>query len=185
MILSVRMRTLALCLFVLSLLTPFGCKSADGQGSGQNGAGVSGPLTMLPKYQSRAPSTCVKVTSPPSAAVAAVLVQCAMEADTMFGVGLVQDENLEIGKPRPFVYATDAEMPGIDLDAKVYPLQGSYSAYMCKTITTQTPAGRNCTRMVYPTSTGWCYKTSFGDWKCRLVGQAGQMQMGQPPPTAF
>jgi len=117
--------------------------------------------------------------------VAAVLVQCSMEADTMFGVGLVQDENLELGKPRPFVYATDAEMPGIDLDAKVYPVQGSYSAYMCKTITTQTPAGKNCTKMVYANSTGWCYKTSFGDWKCRLVGQAGQMVMGQAPPTTF
>jgi hypothetical protein len=108
-----------------------------------------------------------------------------MEADTMFGVGLVQDVKPEVGKPRPFVYATDAEMPGIDLDAKVYPLQGSYSAYMCKTITTQTPAGRNCNKMVYAEANGWCYKTSFGDWKCRMVGQGGQMLQGQPPPTSF
>jgi len=184
-ILTRNMRPVALSLFVLTLLTPFGCKSAGGEGAGQTGAGISGPLTMLPKYQSRAPRTCAKVTSPPSAAVAAVLVQCSMEADTMFGVGLVQDVKPEVGTPRPFVYATDAEMPGIDLDAQVYPLQGSYSSYMCKTITTQTPSGQNCIKMVYAASVGWCYKTSFGDWKCRMVGQSGQMLQGQPPPTTF
>jgi hypothetical protein len=31
------------------------------------------------------------------------------------------------------VYATDAEMPGVDLDAKVEPLRGSCAAYMGKT----------------------------------------------------
>jgi hypothetical protein len=185
MFLSLQTRNLALGVFVLTLLSSFGCRNAGGEGAGQSGAGISGPLVMLPQYQSRAPRTCSKVTSPPSADVAAVLVQCTMEADSLFGVGLVQDVKPEIGKPRPFVYATDAEMPGIDLDAKVYPLQGSYSAYLCKTITNQTPAGQNCIKTVYAASIGWCYKTSFGDWKCRLQGQAGQMLMGQPPPTTF
>ncbi|MGD0733168.1 MAG: hypothetical protein ABR956_18030 [Terracidiphilus sp.] len=182
--LSFQTRKLALGVLVLTLLAPLDSKRAGGEGAGQS-AGLSGPLVMLPQYQSRAPRTCAKVTSPPTAAVAAVLIQCSMEADTMFGVGLVQDVKPEVGKPRPFVYATDAEMPGIDLDAKVYPLQGSYSAYMCKTITTQTPAGRNCNKMVYAEANGWCYKTSFGDWKCRMVGQGGQMLQGQPPPTSF
>jgi hypothetical protein len=181
MIVSLRMRPMALSVFVVLLATSFGCIRTYGQ----SGAGISGPLTMLPQYKSRAPRTCSKVMSPPSASVAALLVQCTMDADSLMGVGLVQDVKPEVGKPRPFVYATDAEMPGIDLDAKVYPLQGSYSAYLCKTITTQTPEGRNCTKMVYPSSTGWCYKTSFGDYRCRMQGQAGQMLMGQPPPTTF
>jgi hypothetical protein len=178
-------RNLVFGVFALTLISSFGCRNAGGEGAGQSGAGISGPLVILPQYQSRAPRTCAKVTSPPSAAVADVLVQCSMEADGLFGVGLVQDVKAEVGKPRPFVYATDAEMPGIDLDAKVYPLQGSYSAYMCKTITTQTPAGKNCTEMVYAAAIGWCYKTSFGDWKCRMVGQGGQMLQGQPQPTTF
>jgi hypothetical protein len=185
MTLPIKARNMVVCFLVFSALLYLGCKSAGGEGAGQTGAGISGPLTMLAKYGSRAPRTCSKVTSPPSAAQAAVLAQCSMEADTLFGVGLLQDVKPEIGKPRPFVYATDAEMPGIDLDAKVYPLQGSYSAYMCKTITNQTPAGQNCIKTVYAASTGWCYKTSFGDWKCRLQGQAGQMLQGQPPPTTY
>jgi len=185
MILFKKMRLVALCLFALTLLTPFGCRSAGGEGADSSGAGISGPLTMLPQYQSRAPRTCAKVTSPPSAAQAAVLVQCTMEADSAFGVGLVQDVKPEIGKSRPFVYWTDAGLPGIDLEARVYPLEGSYTAYLCRTINNMSPAGKNCTKVVYSTSTGWCYKTSFGDWKCRMQGAAQQTEMGQPAHTTF
>jgi hypothetical protein len=185
MILSNRMRTIALSLFFLTLLTPLGCKSAEGEGAGQSGAGISGPLTMLPQYGSRAPRTCAKVTSPPSVAQAAVLVQCSMEADSAFGVGLVQDVKPEIGKSRKFVYASDAGMPSIDLDAQVYPLEGTYSAYLCRYINNMSPAGANCTKTVFSASIGWCYKTSFGDWRCRMQGQTMQMVMGQPAPTSF
>jgi hypothetical protein len=178
-------RSVALCFFALSLLMPIACKSAGGEGTTSGAAGISGPLTMLPQYQSRAPRTCAKVTSPPSVAAAAVLVQCSMEADTDFGVGLVQDVKIEIGKPRPFVYNTDAGLPGIDLDAQVYPLQGDYNAYLCRTINNMSPAGANCMKTVMTSAQGWCYKTSFGDYKCRMQGGASQMIAGQPAPTTF
>jgi hypothetical protein len=183
-VLSNPMRPVALGLFAVTLLTPFGCKSAGGEGAGQSGAGISGPLTMLPQYQSRAPRKCSKVTSPPSVAVATMLVQCTMEADSLFGVGLIQDVQLEIGVPRPFVYQTDAGFPGIDLNAKVYPLRGSYTGYLCKTINNQNPQGKSCVVSAVPEADGWCYKTSFGDWKCRMQGLVPKMVAG-PPPTAF
>ncbi|MGD0630062.1 MAG: hypothetical protein ABR987_11945, partial [Terracidiphilus sp.] len=110
---SNHMRTAALCCFVLTLLTPFGCKSADGEG--QSGAAISGPLTMLSEYDARAPRTCTKVTSPPSAAQAAVMVQCTMDAVSYTGLGLIQDVKLEMGSSRAFVYYTDAGLAGIDL----------------------------------------------------------------------
>lgn len=182
---SHRMRLAAFCFFVLTLLTPFACKTAGGEGAGQSGAGISGPLAMLPQYQSRAPRTCAKVTSPPSVAQAAVLVQCTMEADSAFGVSLIQDPKPEIGKSRKFVYASDAGLPGIDLDAKVYPLQGTYTAYLCRTVNNMSPAGANCIKTVFPASNGWCYKTSFGEWRCRMQGTAPQTLMGQSAPTTF
>jgi hypothetical protein len=179
-----QLRPLALCTLVLTFLLPLACKSADGAGAGQSGAAISGPLTMLPQYQSRAPRICSKVKSPPSEAVAAVLVQCTMEADSLFGVGLVQDVKLEIGKSRKFVYQTDAGLTGIDLNAPVYPLQGSYTSYLCKTITNQTPAGKNCIKSVVPAASGWCYRNSFGDWMCRMQGAPPKMEAAGPP-TAF
>ncbi len=180
---SNRMRLVAYCLFVVTLSTPFGCKSAEG--AGQSAAGVSGPLSTLPQYGSRAPRTCAKVTSPPSVGLAAVLVQCSMETDSAFGVGLVQDVKIDMGKSRKFVYQTDAGLPGIDLDAMVYPLEGNYSAYLCRTINNMSPAGANCIKTLMTNAVGWCYKTSFGDYKCRMQGGASQMVMGQPAPIAF
>jgi hypothetical protein len=185
MISTKTMRPVALCFFAFTLFAPLGCKSAGGEGTTGSAAGISGPLTMLPQYQSRAPRTCAKVTSPPSIAAASVLVQCSMEADTDFGVGLVEDLKIEMGKPRPFVYNTDAGLPGIDLTAQVYPLQGDYTAYLCRTINNMSPAGANCMKTVMTSAQGWCYKTSFGDYKCRMQGGASQMIPGQPAPTTF
>ena len=106
------------------------------------------------------------------------------QTDSLFGVGLIQDIKLEIGKSRSFVYQTDAGLTGIDLDAPVYPLQGSYTSYLCKTITTQTPAGKNCVKSVVPEASGWCYRNSFGDWKCRMQGAPPKMEAAGSP-TAF
>ena len=175
-------RTIAVCLFALTFFLPLGCNSSSGQGSGST---VSGALIMLPDYQARAPRTCSPVTSPPSVATAQVLVQCSMDGLASTFLGLVQDVKLQIGKSRPFVYETDAGMPGIDLTAQVYPLQGSYTAYMCRPINNMSPAGRSCIKSVVPAAQGWCYKTSFGDYKCRMNGNPPKMEQGMPAPQTF
>jgi len=136
---------------------------------------------MLPDYQSRAPRKCSAVTSPPSVAQAAVMVQCSMDATSAFGVGLVQDVNIEMGKARPFVYSSDAGLSGIDLDAKVYPLRGSYTSYLCNKISNMSVAGQSCMKSPVPMAVGWCWKTSFGDYKCKLQGAPG----GSLPASSF
>lgn len=171
MVLSRNMHTAAFCLFAFTLLTPLGCKGAGGEGAGQSGAGISGPLTMLPEYNTRAPRTCTKVTSPPSAAQAAVLVQCTMESVSPFGVGLFQDIKLEMGTSRAFVYYSDAGLAGIDLNAKVYPLRGSYTGYLCTLSSASlNPGGQNCLKSTVTAAQGWCWKSSFGDYACKLQG---------------
>lgn len=161
----------AVCLFAITLLTPFGCKSAA---AGAGGADISGPLTMLPEYNTRAPRTCSKVTSPPSAAQAAVLVQCSMDSVSAFGVGLFQDVKLEMGSSRPFVYYSDAGLAGIDLNAQVYPLRGSYNGYLCTLSSASlNPNGQNCIMSAVPKAVGWCWKSSFGDWACKMQGAPG------------
>jgi len=175
---------LALCIVALTLLSLTGCNSAGGQGSG-SGSSISGPLTMLPDYQARAPRTCASVTSPPSVSQATVMVQCSMDALTDTGLGLVQDVKLQIGKPRPFAEWTDAGMPGIDLTATVYPLQGGYTGYFCRIINNMAPAGQSCIKSVVPVAQGWCYKTSFGEYKCRMQGGAPKMEQGMPAPQTF
>ena len=175
-----RMYPLAFSFFALTLFTTFGCKSAGGQ----SGAGISGPLTMLPDYNARAPRTCSKVTSPPSAALAAILVQCAMDAQSYTGLGLIQDVKLEMGSSRPFVYYTDAGLAGIDLNAKVYELRGSYTSYFCSLVSASLNGpGKNCIKSAVPKAQGWCWKTTFGDWSCKLQGGAPDMVNGPGPKT--
>jgi len=175
---------LALCLVAFTLFAPLGCNSAGGQGSG-SGSSLSGPLTMLPDYQARAPRTCATLTSPPSASQATVMVQCSMDALTDTGLGLIQDVKLQVGKSRPFVYWTDAGLAGIDLTATVYPLQGSYTGYFCRLISNMAPAGQSCIKSAVPAAQGWCWKTSFGDYKCKMQGGAPKMEQGMPAPQAF
>jgi hypothetical protein len=175
---------MACCLLAVAMLTPLGCKSAGGEGAGQTGAGISGPLTMLSDYDARAPRTCAKVMNPPSAAQAAVMVQCTMDGLSATGLGLVQDVKLEIGSSRPFVYWTDAGLAGIDLKAQVYPLRGSYTGYFCTTVgASLQPAGHNCIVSAVPVAQGWCWKTSFGDWNCKMQGGAPNMVNGAGPKT--
>ncbi len=179
-----KMRLWAPGFFALTLLTPLGCKDAGGQGAGQGSGGISGPLTMLPQYGSRAPRTCSAVKSAPSGAQAAVLVQCTMDGDSATGLGLIQDVKLEMGSTRPFVYWTDAGLDGIDMTAKVYDLRGSYTGYFCTLISASMNApGQNCMKSAVPVAKGWCWKTSFGDWKCKMQGGAPDTVIAGPPQT--
>ena len=184
MVWSIRLRRVAFCLLVLLFLTPFGCKSADGEGGGQSGTDISGPLIMLPEYDARAPRICSKVTKAPSAVQAAVLVQCTMDAVSATGLGLIQDVRLEMGSSRAFVYYSDAGFAGIDLNAKVYDLRGSYTSYFCSLVASSLNGpGKNCIKSAVPAAQGWCWKTTFGDWKCKMQGGAPSMVNGPGPKT--
>ena len=177
-------RPVELCFSVLTLLTPIACKSAGGEGTTGSAASISGPLTMKPEYDARAPRTCAKVMNPPSAAQAAVMVQCAMDGLGPTGLQLTQDVVLEMGAPRRFVYNTDAGLAGIDVNAPVYPLRGSFTGYFCsKWGGSLVPIGHNCVVSAVPTAQGWCWKTSFGDWSCKMQGGAPKMTAGPGPKT--
>jgi hypothetical protein len=104
-----------------------------------------------------------------------------MDASSAFGVGLVQDVKIEMGKARPFVYSSDAGLSGIDLNAQVIPLRGSYTAYLCNTISNMAPVGHSCIKSPVPMAVGACWKTSFGDYKCKLQGAPG----GSLPKSEF
>jgi len=184
--LSARTINLALCLFTFTLLAALGCASAGGQ----TGAGSKlspGPPVIIPEYEGREPRKCASMTKPPSVSEATVMVQCTMDARSPFGLGLVQDVKIEMGASRPFVYNSDAGLSGIDLKAQVYPLRGSYTGYLCQHISNMAPAGQSCTTSEVSEAVGWCWKTSFGDYKCKLQGApGGSLKMGKgAAPTTY
>jgi hypothetical protein len=183
--LPIQARNLALCSLAFSTLLYLGCKSAGGEGGGQSSAAsLSGPPVILPAYQGRAPRNRSSVKNPPSPAVAAALVQCTTDNLSAMGLRLLQDVKVELGAPRPVVLSTDDGLSELDLKSQVYPMRGSYTSYFCRAINNLVPAATICLIVSVPAGKGWCWKTSFGDWKCRF-GEIVAADRCGPAPKAI
>ena len=186
MSLSPSARKLAFCASALSLLAFSAYPSASGQAAGQSdGSDLSGPPQMSATYQAREPRLCKAVTTSPSQAQAAVLVQCTMDQDRPTGLFLMQDVHVVMGEPRSYQAEVDSNLAEIDMAAPVYLLSGSLTVYWCSPITAMTPAGRGCIVSPTPYAVGKCWKTTFGDWKCNLAGPGPNTRSGLPGPTTY
>jgi len=179
-------RRLAFGLLSLGVLTFSVNLSAGGKGAGQtDGRELSGPPQLSATYQAREPRLCKALTTPPNQAQAAVLVQCTMDQDRPTGLFLMQDVKVGMGQARSYQPETDSDLKEIDTNAPIYPLSGSLTVFWCSPITAQTPAGRGCIVSPTPSALGKCWKTTFGDWKCNLIGPAPNSRSGLPGPTAY
>jgi hypothetical protein len=109
-----------------------------------------------------------------------------MDQISVLGLSLLQDVKIEMGASRPFLEQTDAGLPGIDLTARVYPLRGSYTSFFCNPINNMSPVGKSCIRSAVPSAQGWCWKTSFGDYKCLMQGGiVPKAEPGMPAPQTY
>jgi hypothetical protein len=177
------LRPIALSVFVLTLLTPLGCKSADGEGAGSSG--VSVPVHVNTDFATRDPRQCTGFTAQPSVADATTLVQCTMDGKSSGYINLIQNVTVQLGSPRAFIYTTDSFLNEIDTKAQVIPVRGSLTAYGCSFANSVTVAGKNCESYDIPAGTGRCWKTNFGDWKCSLGGANANARRMIAGPTAF
>ena len=124
-------------------------------------------------YGSRNPRTCANTKAPASGAISAQqAVQyfiCGQEG--LFGdlLYLVGDVRIEVGKGRPFLSKTDI-LSNADTDSPVYPIRGSFVQYQVGKVSTYMQnAGKNCTSYAKRNASGVCYRTTFGDWQCKMV----------------
>lgn len=124
-------------------------------------------------YGSRAPRTCPSTKAPAkgpiSSAQALQYFICGAEGQYGDALYLVDKATVEVGKGRPFLSHTDI-LPDADVSALVYPVRGSYVQYQVSRISTAFPnAGKNANVYVYAHASGLCYRTTFGDWVCKMV----------------
>ncbi len=63
----------------------------------------------------------------------------------------------------------------IDVKHPVYPIRGSFLQYQCQDPKTAYvgPPNTNCITYNQPKATGYCYKTTFGDWRCHMSDGSG------------
>jgi|SRR6185437_12740463 len=139
-------------------------------------------------FGSREPTPCPsrKFAGPPTAAQARALFICETEKYVNGYVYLVSDVSVEIAKPRPYSAWYDSGHGDIDVEARVYPIQGHFSDFQCSrrdAMLGQDP-NKNCMRIDFPNATGTCYKSTFGEWHCSMGGGTTTTAKGfQAPPA--
>ena len=157
---------------------------ASVSGYGQTGLGA--------KFGARDPFVCKSKKEPatgaPSPSQMRDYVKCSSE-NVVGSMGpklyLLENVQVEVGKSRPFL-ATDLNFADIDSSQPLYPIRGSYDWYVCHVNEVGFPPGRNCSRYKEPSASGYCYKTTFGDWNCTMsdrtaIGRGPEIQPVAPP----
>jgi len=182
-------RLIALCLAAGLLVSVTGCKPSDAQ-AGVSGAAadISGPPAFSDFFQARHARHCAKVTSAPTPAQAAALVQCSTETENEGGstplLTLTTDVQVEMGDGRRYIAGTD-DRSDIDVTAKVYPLRGQGTMWQCFPATDRAP-GKNCLKYpAAPTGAGMCYRTNFHDWQCVMTTGSSSQVMNLKGPTTY
>ena len=154
---------------------------------GQPGAGKP--------YDARDPFICKSKKDPakgaPSPGQVKDYIQCANEGITA-GLLLVENVQVEIGKSRPYSSGSDSGGGEIDPAQPVYPVRGTWDYYTCwipHPGSTVYPVysgdkGKNCNVNKAAAFAGACYKTSFGDWSCRVrpADFSATVTANVPPP---
>jgi len=141
------------------------------------------------KYGSRDPQTCAPDNSKSLTVDAARKVfTCGAEQETGDYLYLITDLNLQMGAPRKIIPTSDT-YHDIDPNAPVYPIRGSFTRYQCSRQfnidASHSNLGKNCNAQPQPKAEGICYRTTFGDWSCKMfdrVTDASMTKMHVPPP---
>ncbi|MBH8564358.1 hypothetical protein I8748_19570 [Nostoc sp. CENA67] len=145
-----------------------------------------------PYGTTRRPHTCPSRVEPkagaPSAEQAKMYFLCDVEEEIVISIPnsflrLVTDLTIQVAPiSRPFNMETDGKYLGIDPKQPVYDIRGSYTDYFCKRIDRRN-IGKNCIVSSRPNQQGICFRNTFGDWHCHMIGTKREIGKQLPPPT--
>ncbi len=141
------------------------------------------------QYGARAPATCKSRTALPTAETARQYLLCDMEGiDVGNNLVLLTDLTLQLARSRAFNYNQDSSRLQIDVQAPVYDIRGGFKQYQCgKPILGSSAyvATHNCNLYDQPQAAGSCFRNTFGDWHCTMVGNrpasSNQVKEQMPP----
>ena len=127
------------------------------------------------KFGTRDPRTCANTKAPARGVITAALaIQyfiCQKEKVSGSYLDLVENVKIEIGGGRPYS-RTDQGFSDVNVKVPLYPIRGSFKQYTCEVEDPNynvSKPGQNCTTWEKRKATGYCYKTTFGDWRCDMT----------------
>ena len=149
--------------------------------------------SVAERYGSREPRTCEDTKAPAKGAITAALalkyLNCQMEYVSGGGdLYLVENVKVEVGGGIPYAAIMgQRSLSEINVKHPVYPIRGSLLRYQClNRLTAARMPDANCNTYNEPKATGYCYKTTFGDWRCYMNDSAGNndanIHHDVPPP---
>lgn len=140
-----------------------------------SGAGTSdAQTTKTNRFGARDPRTVDDTKAPKSGPITAPLAQKYLNAQMEDISGnrlyLVENVKVEVGGGVPYTPNLGA-FQEIDVKVPLYPIRGSYLQYQCSDPKTDYvgPPNTNCRCYTHRKAKGYCYKTTFGDWRCFMA----------------
>jgi hypothetical protein len=184
----------AMALLALALA---GCGGDAGVGAtAPSAAAAQSPLVQPPgtnRYGAREARICTDRTAPAEGAItpelAAAYVVCDAEKVSGYYLYLVEDVRVEVGGSRPYNPNMDLNVPDIDVAFPLYSIRGGMVTYQCVEVNpdfSNSAPGRNCNRTNQPDAKGYCYRTTFADWRCNMIdlgNDPANWQQGVAPPV--
>lgn len=130
--------------------------------------------SIAERYGSRDLRTCEDTKAPARGAITAALalkyLNCQMEYVSGGNLYLVENVKVEVGGGISYAAIMgQRSLSEIDTKYPVYPIRGSLLRYQCQNrLTAARVPTANCNTYNEPKATGYCYKTTFGDWRCYM-----------------
>ncbi len=133
--------------------------------------------SMAARYGTRDPRPCASTNAPAGGAITAALAaqyfSCQAEAVSGGNLYLVENVRLQVGGGVPYTPNLGA-FEAVNVRVPLYPIRGSYVQYQCRDLIREYvgPAGQSCNIYNHVNATGYCYRTTFGDWRCHMADRA-------------
>jgi hypothetical protein len=149
------------------------------------------------KYGTREPRPCGSRTAPahgsPSAEQATQYVICELErGDGVRPLSLVTNVKVQVASvshpPNELVKAITAA--DIDPREPIWDIRGSFTSYRCYSLGSLIASNdfartHNCWISEQPSAKGYCYKDTFGDWHCGMLGTVPNWRTNVLPPEGY
>ena len=151
--------------------------------------------TVGAKYGTRDPRTCASRTTPvkgaPSVAQATEYVVCELEqGDGARPLSLVANVKVQVASVSHPPNQAVKELTAATIDPRepVWDIRGSFTSYRCFALSTLSASNdfartHNCWKIDQDAATGYCWKSTFGDWRCGLLGNKTDWQTNVLPPA--